>query len=88
MGYGNMGGMMWGGALWVLLVVLVFGAVAAGVVALVAYALRRPTKGAVPPDRWADAGVDGAADILRRRYAAGEIDEDEFTRRSAFAGRR
>lgn len=86
MGYGHMGDMMGAGPLWVLVVIIVLGALAAGVLTLVIYAVSRPREGAALGDSGAHASVDGAAEILRRRYAAGEIDEDEFTRRSVFIG--
>ena len=89
MGYdmGDMmdGYMMGGGLLWGLLALLVLGILVAVMVALVVYTTRRgaDAQGRSP----APGGGVSAEDILRRRYAAGEIDEDEYTRRSQFIGR-
>lgn len=76
MGYcGN--GMMAGMLLWGGLGVLLLAAVVTAVVLAVALIARRPiTGGGV-------AGTPTPADILRTRFAAGEIDEDELARRLA-----
>lgn len=76
-----MGGMMggwggWGGwmILWWILAVAVVALAVVGIVAFVRSTDRRPAT------TWQR---ETAVDILRRRYAAGEIDEEEFQRRSA-----
>ena len=53
------------------------------VIALVVWALTRDAG-----SRTARAGEDPALEALRRRFAAGEIDEDEFNRRRAALARR
>jgi putative membrane protein len=54
--------------LWVLLLVL-------GIILLVRLLNRR---GPAEPSQW---GGDSAEEVLRRRFAAGEIDEEEYRRR-------
>jgi putative membrane protein len=66
----------WGGG-WSLMMYLAMAAFWVGVVALVVLAVRSLTgpaqSHAAPP-----AQHEGAMDVLRRRYAAGEIDGTEF----------
>jgi putative membrane protein len=74
-----MGSMMGGMALWsvlgmLLLVALLAVGVAAGVGLVRGGASRKPLPAGVPER-------DEAKEILRRRYAAGEIDEDDYLRR-------
>jgi putative membrane protein len=77
-----MGSMMtgMGMGLWsavsLLLLVLVLIVAAVSVTLLAMSAARTPL-----PSGGRGHGPDGAREILRRRYAAGEIDEDEFWRR-------
>ena len=82
------GYMMGGGLLWGLLALLVLLVLTAAVVALVVYAVRHGNAGSAAQGRSPLASSsDPAADLLRRRYAAGEIDDEEFTRRSELIGR-
>lgn len=80
-GYGMMGaGAGWGGMLlwWVLALVLFLAAVAAVTLAVV-FAVRRNRDAAeVPSYRESEP-----AGILRKRFASGEIDDEEFRRRLA-----
>ena len=80
MGYS--GDMMWGGLLWGLSVLLLLAAVAGATAYLVIHTRRTPGSDA-GADRTRSRGT-AAADILRRRYAAGDIDEDEYSRRRSF----
>lgn len=87
MGY-DMGDMMGGGILWGLLALLAAVVLVGVIAALVVYAVRWPAhdsgmQGHSPMP----AGPDAATDILRRRYAAGEIDDEEFARRSELISR-
>jgi putative membrane protein len=73
-----MGGMGAWMAVWLVLGLALTAAVVVGVVVL----LQRSNRDALrstqrPPDR----AVESAREVLRRRYAAGEIDEDEYFRR-------
>lgn len=70
-----MDGMMAGMGLWALLAVVTVLAMLAvlGSVWLVRQ-LRHPERGSPPTG-------DTARDLLRRRYAAGELDDDEYERR-------
>ncbi len=76
MGYGwDGGGWGWGG--WVfmaVMMVLVWSAIVGGVVMLVRYGRERH---APPPPE----GNDRARQVLDERFARGEIDADEYTRR-------
>lgn len=82
------GGMMAGMGAWVLLVVAVLLAVLVlavlGSIRLVRR-LRAGTSGARTPDAGIPAmeKAPDPAETLRRRYAAGEIDDDEYERRRA-----
>ena len=77
MGYGN-GMMDWMG-LWIILGLILLVATVAAVVMLTAWILRRsPAAPAGVPRGGQDAG-----DVLRRRFASGEIDDEEFRRRLA-----
>lgn len=76
-----MGGMMGGAYLWMALVAVLVIIVAAGAVTLsVIEAKRQTTRRAALP-KSDESGE--AIEILRRRYAAGQIDEDEFLRRQS-----
>jgi len=74
-----MGGMMGGMGAWMilsgLLIVALIILVVVGIVVLVRHSERRP--GASTWQR------ENPQDVLRRRYATGEIDEEEFQRRLA-----
>lgn len=75
MGAGMMGGM----GLWMLLWALVgIAVVALAVLGIVWLVRRTDSSRPVPPTQ-----SESAEDVLRRRYAAGEIDEDEYVRRRA-----
>ena len=72
--WGNgMGG--WGMVLMTISSLLFWGLVIAGIVALVRYAGRSSHVGAPPGDR------PTPQQVLAERFARGEIDEDEYTRR-------
>ena len=70
----GMGGMMMWMVLWGLVGLALIGLSIAGVV----WVIRRGDG-----DRQRGRSVESAEGILKRRYAAGEIDEDEFLRRRA-----
>jgi putative membrane protein len=75
---GGMGSMMAGGYLWAVLVLLLLAVAATGAVIAVVLTLRHTTQTPSP-----NHGHAAAMEILRRRYATGEINEDEYQRRSA-----
>lgn len=70
---GIMGVGVWMMLLWGLIALVILGLAVAGAVWL-ARTLSHRNSPAVP-------GPDGPREILQRRYAAGEIDEDEYLRR-------
>lgn len=72
-GLGHMDGLSWG-MMWVgwLLMLMVAG--------LIAWALARTTYGSAQPDR---DPVSAAQRILAERFARGDIDDQEYRRRSA-----
>lgn len=80
--WGTGGGMMpWGGTgaggfgfVWSLLGLFVIVAILVGGMYLALRLLREPEQG---------AGADSALDVLRQRYARGDIDVDEFDERRA-----
>lgn len=81
MGDGGMmdGGMMGAMGIWVFLLVAVLLAVLVAAVLGSVWLVRRLSSGT---DQAAPSqGPDDASDTLRRRYAAGEIDDDEYARR-------
>ncbi|MCP3820251.1 SHOCT domain-containing protein [Streptomyces sp. A3M-1-3] len=87
--YGSMNGMMSGMGAWMLLwglVGLVFLALVILGLVWLARLLIRNTAGDNTTGR--PAGAEAPQDILRRRYAAGDIDEDEFLRRMSGLGQR
>ncbi len=67
--FGFFGGFMW--IFWLLVV--------AGIVALVVFLAGGSGRSSIPPA----SRDDDPLEILRRRYARGEIDEEEFHRRRA-----
>ena len=71
----DMGSMMGGASVWAVLVLILLAAATAGIIGLVLQGSRadRATPTAPPGEE--------AREILRRRYAAGQIDEDEYLRR-------
>ncbi|MQA05932.1 MAG: SHOCT domain-containing protein [Streptosporangiales bacterium] len=71
-----MGGMGLWMLVWVLLLLALLTAAVVGVIALA----RRGTN-ALRADQREERAVESPEDILKRRYAAGEIDEDEYHRR-------
>jgi putative membrane protein len=75
---------MYGGGGWIALILL-FTLVAGAVAALVVAMDHSHAPGGAPPSRPGTTdGTDSEADrILQRRFAAGEIDEDEYRRRRA-----
>jgi putative membrane protein len=75
-GYGHM---MWGGGFGMfggLMMLLFWGAI----IALIVLAVRGFSAGS------GSAGKSDAAEILRERYAKGEIDDEEFERRKTMLG--
>jgi putative membrane protein len=76
-----MGGMMAGMGLWVILWALVGVVVLALAVAGAVWAARELDQRTHGDRERAELPGDGPREILRRRYAAGEIDEDEYLRR-------
>lgn len=72
------GGMMGGFAIWGVLIVLLLVALAVGITLLATSLVRHAPKSG--DTARADPTPE---DILRRRYASGEIDDDEFKRRLA-----
>ena len=77
MGYGN--GMMGWMGLWVILGLILLVATVAAVAMLTAWMVRRNPAAPVGVPQ----GGQEAGDVLRRRYASGEIDDEEFRRRLA-----
>ncbi len=77
-----MGGMMWGSYLWMTLIGVLLVLAAVGVVRAAVAQNKRGTRSrpAIPPS-FADG--DEAVAILRRRYAQGEIGDDEFLNRQS-----
>ena len=77
MGYG-WDGWGWGGwVMMVLLMALFWGAVVVGIVALVRYGRERRE----PPPPSEQPRPPSALDVLDERFARGEIDAEEYTRR-------
>lgn len=79
MGYGWNGG-GWGWDTWVFMVVMMvlfWSAIIAAVVMIVRYGRERPGAGRPAPGE----GMDGARRVLDERFARGEIDADEYTKR-------
>jgi putative membrane protein len=83
------GGWWWGGwFMMALLMVLFWGLVIAGVIALVHYVrgghqASRPGPSGHPGERGWGPRQGRAEDLLAERFARGEIDEDEYKRRLA-----
>src|SRR5258708_32273009 len=76
-----MGGMMAGMGLWMILWALVGVVILALAVAGAVWAARQLGQRANGDHERAELPGDGPREILRHRYAAGEIDEDEYLRR-------
>lgn len=74
-----MGTMMWGGFVWGLLVLGLLVVIAGAVISVILEG-RRNGSSASPTG-------DEALEVLRRRFAEGEIDEDEYMRRLSFISR-
>lgn len=75
----DMGGMMGAGMIWAVLILLLL---AAGVAAVIVLAVRAGRQRS-PAQGRSTAGSDEAHSVLRRRFAAGEIDDEEYPRRRA-----
>ena len=60
--------------------------IVAGIVVIVIWFLRRDSQAATSATASASPRPDPAMDILRRRLATGEIDEEDFRRRAALLG--
>ncbi len=69
MGFGAGSGMYFGMIFWILILV--------GIVALVVWAIRKTGRTDVA------AGNETALDILKKRYARGDIDKEEFEKRKS-----
>lgn len=76
-----MNGMMVGMGMWALIVLVTLLAILLLVVLGSIWLFRRLRQD--DPDRRAGRGEDTARELLRRRYAAGEIDDEEYERRLA-----
>lgn len=77
-GMDHWAGMMGGMAFWVIFAAVLLIALATGITVLIVWAVKRaPTSPATP------VGTQDAKEILRRRFAAGEIEDEEFNRRLA-----
>jgi putative membrane protein len=87
-GWGNgMGG--WGGALWIVLLLVLLALIGVGIVLLVrGLSGRDHTKeaGVSPGTSSGAAGSKSALQTLEDRYARGEIDREEFLQRKADLG--
>ena len=80
MGYG-WGGWGWGGwVMMILVMVLFWGAIVVGVVALVRYGRERRQPPGPPPPQGVSQPP-SALDVLDERFARGEIDAEEYTKR-------
>ncbi len=71
-----MDGMMGGGWLWMLLPLLFWG----GLLAFAAWALMRIFPNRSSGSRGSEVQEEGAEEILRKRFARGEIDAEEYER--------
>jgi len=69
MGYGMMGGTM---GFWMLLHMLFWGLIVAGIILLIIRMVTKTKGTALEPRQ------ESALDILKKRYAKGEIDKEEF----------
>ena len=78
MGMGDMGGMGGMGMIWMLVWGLVGLALLVLAVVGVVWLVRR-----TGPSDQGGSGRETPEDLLRRRYAAGELDEDEYLQRRA-----
>jgi len=77
-----MWGYDWGWGAWLamsVMMVLFWGLVIAGIVVLVRYLTGARQGG--PPAAHSDRGRPSAEELLDERFARGEIDQDEYTRR-------
>ncbi len=76
-GYGGYGPWSWGfGIIPMILMVIFWVAVIAGIVVLIRWVWGQTGRPAPP-----SSGGDTALDILKKRYARGEIEKEEFDRR-------
>lgn len=74
----QMGGMAMGGMMaWM----MIWGLLGIALLVLAIVATVRLVRR--PPTNQHDAAIESADEVLRRRYAAGEIDEDEYLQRRA-----
>ena len=72
------GGMAIGWSVWLLIVVLLWGLVIAAIVLAIRWLIRADRRGSHEGPATPDA-----LEVLRQRYARGEIDEAEYERRRA-----
>lgn len=78
----GMGGMMGGVMIWAVLVLLLLAAAAAAVIVVAVRSGRQGASG----QHELPAGSDEAHSVLRKRFAAGEIDDEEYQCRRAALG--
>ena len=80
-GFGFAGGFGIFALVWILVILAFWGLVIGGLILGIRWLIRSERNSRVPPSAPPTAAAEDPLEVLRHRYARGEIDDEEFERR-------